>query len=139
MDTLSKDKRSWNMSRIRSKDTKPEKLVRSVLHRMGYRFRLHVKELPGNPDVVLPRYHTVIFVHGCFWHRHTGCKYAYQPKTRIEFWNRKFEQNVRADERASHELHERGWRVITLWECELPNADNVAQMLSTLLPSRGSV
>lgn len=124
------------MSRIRSKDTRPEKLVRSVLHRMGYRFRLHVKDLPGKPDVVLPRHRTVIFVHGCFWHRHSGCKYAYVPKSRVEFWNRKFEQNVKSDGKALHELHELGWRVITLWECELPDADTVARILSQVLPAQ---
>ncbi|MBU1162905.1 MAG: DNA mismatch endonuclease Vsr, partial [Proteobacteria bacterium] len=86
MDIISKEKRSWNMSRIRGKDTKPEIIVRSMLHRMGYRFRLHRKDLPGKPDIVLPKYKTVIFVHGCFWHRHKGCKYAYTPKSRVKFW-----------------------------------------------------
>lgn len=127
------------MSRIRSKDTKPEKLARSVLHKMGYRFRLHVKELPGKPDIVLPKYHTVILVHGCFWHRHAGCKYAYTPKSRAEFWNRKFKQNVRSDERAYQRLIELGWTVITLWECEITDAEAVTRILSGLLPSRNSV
>ena len=88
MDNISPEHRSWNMSRIKSKDTIPERIVRSYLHRNGFRFRLHVKELPGKPDIVLPKYKTVIEVRGCFWHRHKGCKYAYMPKTRIEFWQK---------------------------------------------------
>jgi len=86
MDNLTKEKRSWNMSRIKGKDTKPELYVRSILHSLGYRFRLHRKDLPGKPDIVLPKYQTVIFVHGCFWHRHQGCKLAYNPKSRIYFY-----------------------------------------------------
>lgn len=124
MDTLSKEKRSWNMSRIRSRDTKPERIVRSMLHGLGYRFRLHVKSLPGTPDLVLPKYKTVIFVHGCFWHRHPGCKFAYTPKSRIEFWTKKFECNIAAHENAAQQLFGLGWQVIVIWECELsdPNA-----------------
>ena len=98
-DILSKERRSWNMSRIRGSDTKPELLVRSLLHRMGYRFRLHRKDLPGRPDIVLPKYRTVIFVHGCFWHRHKGCKYAYTPKSRTDFWQNKFQGTVERDKR----------------------------------------
>ena len=94
VDNLTQEKRSWNMSRIKDKNTKPELVVRSILHRMGYRFRLHRKDLPGKPDIVLPKYKTVIFVHGCFWHRHKGCKYAYQPKSRVDFWQKKFKGNI---------------------------------------------
>ena len=90
MDTLSPERRSWNMSRIRSRDTKPEVVVRSLLHGMGYRFRLHRRDLPGRPDIVLPKYKIAVFVNGCFWHRHEGCRYAYSPKTRTDFWRAKF-------------------------------------------------
>jgi DNA mismatch endonuclease (patch repair protein) len=118
MDIISKEKRSWNMSRIRSKDTKPEKIVRFLLHRMGYRFRLHVNNLPGKPDIVLPKYRTVIFVHGCFWHRHKGCKYAYTPKSRIEFWEKKFADNIERFKSVKKELINKSWKVIVIWECE---------------------
>ena len=123
MDTLSKEKRSWNMSRIRSKGTRPEKIVRSLLHNMGYRFRVHVRSLPGTPDLVLRRYRTVVFVHGCFWHRHPGCKYAYTPKSRLDFWTSKFDQNVRAYARAATELENLGWHVLVIWECETSETD----------------
>ena len=118
MDTLTKEKRSWNMSRIRSKDTAPEMRVRSALHRAGYRFRLHVKDLPGTPDIILPKYKTIIEVRGCYWHRHEGCKYAYMPKTKIEFWKKKFAENITRDQRTDKELKALGWRVIIVWECE---------------------
>lgn len=97
-DRLTKARRSWNMSRIRGKDTTPEKAVRSLLHRMGYRFRLHVKRLPGRPDIVLPKYRAVIFVHGCFWHRHRGCKNCTTPTNNRGFWVKKLEGNARRDE-----------------------------------------
>lgn len=119
MDILSKEKRSWNMSRIRAKNTKPEIIVRSLIHRLGFRFRLHVKSLPGKPDIVLPKYKTVIFVHGCFWHRHPSCKYAYEPKSRKDFWQKKFRQNVERHASVTKELRRLGWRVIVLWECEI--------------------
>jgi DNA mismatch endonuclease, patch repair protein len=133
MDRISKDHRSWNMARIRSKNTAPEKIVRSLLHRMGYRFRLHVTSLPGKPDLVLPKYKAVIFVHGCFWHRHPGCKYAYSPKSRVEFWEKKFEQNIDAHDKAMRELGQMGWRVLVIWECELVNLDKVKQRLTHFL------
>ncbi len=119
MDIISRAKRSWNMSRIRSKNTKPEIIVRSVLHKAGYRFRLHVNALPGKPDIVLAKYRTVIFVHGCFWHRHPGCKYAYEPKSRKKFWLEKFKQNIKRDELVENELKKKGWKVIIIWECEI--------------------
>ncbi len=122
------------MSRIRSRNTKPEVFVRSLLHRMGYRFRLHVSSLPGTPDLVLPRYKTVIFVHGCFWHRHSGCKYSYTPKSRIEFWKRKFEKNIEADKRAVEELKELGWSVFVIWECELADTETLTKRISASLP-----
>ena len=117
-DVVSPAHRSRMMSGIRARDTKPEKLVRSALHRMGFRFRLHVKALPGRPDIVLPRYQTVIMVHGCFWHRHPGCKFAYVPKSRLAFWKQKFQANCLRDERDIDTLTRLGWRVIIVWECE---------------------
>ena len=107
------------MSRIRSKNTKPEILVRSILHRAGYRFRIHVKKLPGTPDIVLPKYRTVIFVHGCFWHRHTNCNNSTMPKTRIEFWESKFKSTIERDRIKIEKLRLSGWNVVIIWECEL--------------------
>lgn len=121
MDTLSKEKRSWNMSRIKSKDTAPERFVRSLLHRKGYRFRLHAKDLPGKPDIVLPKYKTVIFVHGCFWHHHKSCNDATVPSSNTDFWNNKLKQNIDRDKKAQDELKKLGWNVIITWECELKN------------------
>ena len=121
MDILTKEKRSWNMSRIRCKDTKPEKIVRSVLHKNGFRFRLNRKDLPGKPDIVLPKYQTVIFVHGCFWHRHPQCRFAYNPKSRVKFWQNKFNENIERDRFVKKELRKMGWKVIVVWECELKN------------------
>ena len=123
MDTLSREKRSWNMSRIRSKDTGPEKVVRSLLHRLGYRFRLHDNALPGRPDIVLAKYRTAIFVHGCFWHRHLGCRYAYSPKSRCDFWLGKFEKNVQNDQHNIHQLIKLGWRVEVIWECQTKKSE----------------
>ncbi|MDD2237227.1 MAG: very short patch repair endonuclease [Kiritimatiellae bacterium] len=119
MDHLTSKQRSWNMSRIRGADTKPEILVRSMLHRAGYRFRKNVKTLPGKPDIVLPKYRTVIFVHGCFWHRHKGCKRATTPSTNVEFWQKKFAANIANDKKHACELRKLGWKVITVWECEV--------------------
>ena len=118
-DRISPEHRSWNMSRIRGKDTGPELCLRSLLHRAGFRYRLHDTTLPGKPDLVLPRYRTVIFVHGCYWHRHSGCKYAATPRTRTDFWLAKFQGTVERDRRTAEALTQRGWRVITVWECEL--------------------
>ncbi len=131
-DRISPEKRSWNMSRIRGKDTKPELRVRSQLHRMGYRFRLHRKDLPGRPDIVLPKYDTVIFVHGCFWHRHKGCRFAYTPKTRVEFWQTKFDLNVRRDRRNEAALRKRGWRIIRIWECRTGDPQKLQQQLARI-------
>jgi DNA mismatch endonuclease (patch repair protein) len=111
-------KRRANMARIGPRDTAPELAVRRVLHRMGYRFRLHRRDLPGKPDVVLPRHHTIFLIHGCFWHRHSGCRFAYHPKSRVAFWEGKFERNVARDRKVEQELRERGWTVQVIWECE---------------------
>ena len=118
-DVFSEAKRSYVMSRVSSKDTKPEKIVRSYLHRAGLRFRLHGPGLPGKPDLVLAKHRTVVFVHGCFWHRHKGCKRATTPKTRKEFWMEKFEKNKARDRRNSRQLKENGWHVTVIWACEL--------------------
>lgn len=118
-DTLTSERRSWNMSRIKGRNTGPEKQLRSLLHRAGFRFPIHAKQLAGRPDVVLPKYRTVIFVHGCFWHRHPGCRNATTPSTRREFWQDKFDGNVRRDARNRAVLQAEGWTVVTVWECEL--------------------
>lgn len=121
------------MSRIRGADTKPERIVRSVLHRSGYRFRLHRKDLPGRPDIVLPKYQAVVLVHGCFWHRHNGCRFAYSPKSRREFWEKKFAENVARDRRNVRALNKLGWRCITVWECETKNEEKLRSRLVRFL------
>jgi len=118
-DVHSKETRSYNMSRIRSKNTKPEMLVRKFLHKNGFRYRLHVKNLPGKPDIVLPKYKTVIFIHGCFWHGHEGCKYYVVPKTRTEWWLNKISGNILNDNNAEAALIEAGWKINKIWECDL--------------------
>ena len=120
------------MSRIRSKDTAPEKVVRSLLHRMGYRFRLHGKKLPGRPDVVLPKYRTVIFVHGCFWHRHRGCRNCTTPTNNRGFWMRKLGGNARRDKLNWRALVKLGWRVVVVWECEAEQADVLHKKITRL-------
>ena len=117
------------MASIRSKDMKPELAVPKIAHALGFRFRLHRKDLPGKPDLVFPKYQAVIFVHGCFWHRHPGCYLAYTPKSRKAFWNQKFEGNVIRDKKASTMLRRLGWRVLVVWECELQNHDRLARRL----------
>lgn len=118
-DTLSIEERSERMSRIRGTNTAPELALRSALHRLGLRFRLHAKDLPGKPDIVLPKHGSVIFVHGCFWHRHPGCRVATIPKSNTEFWREKFSRNVQRDTRHVRSLRAAGWRVFTAWECDL--------------------
>jgi DNA mismatch endonuclease, patch repair protein len=130
-DILSKAERSALMARIRGVNTSPELAVRRFLHERGFRFRLHLRELPGRPDIVLPKLHTAIFVHGCFWHRHPGCKKATTPSTRKTFWKAKFEANVERDKRKVAELRDRGWTVITVWECEVTPV-RLARLLSRL-------
>jgi DNA mismatch endonuclease, patch repair protein len=128
-DSLTKAQRSWNMSRIKGKNTGPEKIVRSLLHRMGYRFSLHKSKLPGKPDVVMPKYQTVIFVHGCFWHRHKRCKDATMPKSRTEWWRAKLEGNAVRDRRNKLALRLAGWQVLTIWECETANREKITRRL----------
>ena len=131
MDIVSEEQRSYNMSRIRSKDTKPELMVRSILHRLGYRFTVNGprnKTLPGKPDIVLPKYKTVIFVHGCFWHLHKNCKYANLPKTRKEWWKAKLEGNVERDEQNQRKIRGLGWRVLVVWECEIKSREQLVAL-----------
>jgi DNA mismatch endonuclease (patch repair protein) len=137
MDTLSRERRSWNMSRIKSRDTEPERIVRSTLHRLGFRFRLHVSDLPGRPDIVLPKLRAVIFVHGCFWHRHHGCRLAYEPKSRVDFWRRKFTQNVQRDQKVRLALRHSGRRVFVVWECETRNLKLLTRRLTKILDEAG--
>jgi DNA mismatch endonuclease (patch repair protein) len=137
-DVHDKETRSYNMSRIKGKDTKPEMLVRKFLHANGFRYRLHVKNLPGKPDIVLSRYKTVIFVHGCFWHGHEGCRYFVVPKTRTEWWLNKINGNVENDRKAFTALHELSWKIIEIWECELKarNKENTLINLPALITSK---
>ena len=133
-DVHTSEQRSYNMSQIKGRDTKPEKTLRSLLHRNGFRFRIHYSKLPGRPDIVLPKYRSVIFVHGCFWHRHPGCRYAYAPKSRTDFWNEKLNGNVERDRKNIHLLKKAGWYPIIVWECELKkNADVVLTKISDAL------
>jgi DNA mismatch endonuclease, patch repair protein len=131
-DVHTAQQRSYNMSRIRSTHTKPELLVRKFLHAHGYRYKLHDKTLPGKPDLVLPKHRTVIFVHGCFWHGHTNCKYYVVPKTNTDWWLNKITINKTNDTRALKALKKDGWKIITVWECDLKPA-KVEKTLSNLL------
>lgn len=118
-DVHTPEQRSYNMSRIKGTNTKPEMLVRKYLHAHGYRYKLHDKTLPGKPDLILPKYRTVIFIHGCFWHGHTNCKYYVVPKTKTDWWLAKINGNIANDEKAIQALMQDGWKVITVWECDL--------------------
>lgn len=119
MDVHSKETRSYNMSRIKGKETKPEVIVRKFLFSEGFRFRKNDKRYPGTPDIVLPKYRTVVFVNGCFWHKHEGCKYFKWPENNADFWKNKIEKNVQRDERDYEKLRSLGWRILVVWECEL--------------------
>ena len=125
------------MSRIRGKNTGPEIVVRSVLHRMGYRFRIHAKDLPGKPDVVLAKYQTVIFVHGCFWHRHRGCKNCTTPTNRREWWLEKLRGNAERDKMHARSLRRLGWRAIVVWECEVARRSELEHKLHAFLGPAG--
>jgi DNA mismatch endonuclease (patch repair protein) len=118
-DVHSKETRSYNMSRIKGKNTKPEMLVRKFLHANGFRYKLHDKRLPGKPDIILPKYKTLIFVHGCFWHGHKNCKYFVVPKTRTDWWLNKINGNIANDNKALKALRKEGWKIIILWTCNL--------------------
>jgi DNA mismatch endonuclease (patch repair protein) len=133
VDIFSKEKRSQIMRRIQGKNTRPEMIVRSLLHKNGYRFRLHRKELPGEPDIILPRYKVAIFIHGCYWHRHSCRKGKSLPTTNCDFWNAKFQRTILRDKENKRELKRLGWKVITLWECQLANEKGVLSTLSAKL------
>jgi DNA mismatch endonuclease (patch repair protein) len=134
MDTLTAAERSERMSRVRSKDTKPEMLVRTLVHRMGFRYRLHDPALPGKPDMVFPSRGKIIFVHGCFWHRHgERCEYTRWPKSKLSFWRPKLEQNRRRDEIVGRKLRRLGWRVLTVWECQLRSRELLAAKVRAFL------
>ena len=132
IDRLSPEQRTHLMRKVKGKDTGPEKLVRSVLHRLGYRFRLHRKDLPGTPDLVLPKHRAVIFVHGCFWHGH-GCRIGKLPKSRLDYWEPKIEANRKRDARKQEQLLEQGWRIGVVWQCELRNLPELEKRLSAFL------
>ncbi|PKQ65918.1 very short patch repair endonuclease [Labilibaculum filiforme] len=133
-DTHSKEIRSYNMSQIKGKNTKPELLVRKFLFANGFRYRLHAKNLPGKPDIVLPKYKTVIFVNGCFWHGHQNCSYFVPPKTRTQWWMQKISNTQKRDQQAQTKLHTLGWHTITIWECEL-KPKKVEERLNVLINS----
>ena len=133
-DPLSKEERSRVMSRVKNKNTRPEMMVRSMLHRMGYRFRLHRRDLPGAPDIVLPRHRKVIFVHGCFWHGH-DCPRGKRPSTHTEFWDAKLDANIARDRANREALEKEGWKVLVVWECELKNPKAVREKLRRFLKS----
>jgi DNA mismatch endonuclease, patch repair protein len=136
MDRISQSRRSWNMSQIRGKNTKPEVFVRSLLHSLGYRFRLNRKDIPGKPDITLPKYKTAIYVHGCFWHRHEGCKLAYTPKSNLAFWETKFQKNVERDFLVQKALKDTEWKALIVWECELRSSGALARRLHNALVDR---
>jgi DNA mismatch endonuclease (patch repair protein) len=130
MDIVTSEKRSSMMSGIRGRDTQPELRVRQVAHRLGLRFRLNRRDLPGSPDLVLPGRGKVVFVHGCFWHSHGGCKYAYKPKSNVEFWSNKLQKNINRDIRVKRELEIEGWDVVVIWECETRDERRLAGILN---------
>ncbi len=133
MDVFSREKRSQIMSRISGKNTKPELVVRSLLHNMGYRFRLHRDDLPGKPDITLPKYKKIIFVHGCFWHGHTDCPRAKRPTTNINFWREKLDKNMKRDEMSVSNLKELGWDVLVVWTCEVNDTYKLKNKLFSFL------
>ncbi|MCF0260631.1 MAG: DNA mismatch endonuclease Vsr [Erysipelotrichaceae bacterium] len=136
-DIVSKEKRSQNMSAIRSKNTKPEIYLRKLLWKKGLRYRLHDKRIPGNPDLYFPKYKTAVFVNGCFWHRHENCKFAYTPKSNTEFWQQKFDRNIERDKEVSKQLQDAGIHQIVVWECEInsmkKNSDLEKSMVNKLI------
>ena len=134
-DKFTPEQRSRIMSRVRGHDTEPEMSVRSLLHKMGYRFRLHVKGLPGQPDIVLPRYKKVIFVHGCFWHGHKGCKRSSRPVSNETFWNRKIDGNIKRDDHSLRTLRSLGWMVMVVWQCQIHNTEKLHQRLERFIQS----
>lgn len=135
-DIFSSEKRKWIMSRIKDRDTRAEMVVRSSLFSMGYRFRLHRKDLPGHPDIVLPRHEKVIFVHGCFWHGHQGCTRSKRPSSNVDFWNKKLDQNQERDTRFYEALKRLGWHILIVWECETKNPQMLQSKLKGFLENK---
>jgi DNA mismatch endonuclease (patch repair protein) len=133
MDSVTPERRSEIMGLVKGANTRPEIAVRRILHRLGYRFRLRTKGLPGKPDVVLPKWRTVVLIHGCFWHRHPGCPNTRTPKSRVDFWTRKFDENVERDRQVQSQLEALGWRVCTVWECELSDPAGLAARLDAFI------
>ena len=129
-DIVDSRRRSENMARIRGRDTMPERAVRRIAHGLGLRFRLYRKDLPGRPDLVFPKHRLAVFVHGCFWHRHHGCRYAYTPKSRVAFWTNKFAGNIVRDQRNEEALRNLGWHVLVIWECETWDEENIRRILA---------
>lgn len=132
-DVFTKEKRSRIMSRVKGRDTKPEILVRSLVHRMGFRFRIHRGDLPGKPDMVLPRHGKIIFVHGCFWHGHKGCPRSKRPKTNMDFWNKKLDMNIKRDKVFQGKLRSRGWKVMVIWQCETQRPEKLLRKFERFL------
>jgi DNA mismatch endonuclease (patch repair protein) len=136
MDTLSPLERSERMSRVRSKHTKPELVVRSLIHSLGYRYRLHVAALPGTPDLAFPGRRKVIFVHGCFWHRHGArCPLTRLPKSKLDYWRPKFQQNKKRDEKNRKRLRSAGWESLVIWECQLKDSETLVKRITAFLES----
>ncbi|EIM62984.1 very short patch repair endonuclease [Desulfobacter postgatei] len=133
MDVFTREKRSQIMSRVSGKNTKPELIVRSLLHNMGYRFRLHRNELPGKPDIILPKYKKIIFVHGCFWHGHIDCPRAKRPTTNKKFWNEKLNKNIERDKVTLNNLKQLGWDVLTVWTCEVKSIEKLRNKLFSFI------
>jgi DNA mismatch endonuclease (patch repair protein) len=133
LDVFDKAKRSWIMARVKNKDTKPEITVRSIVHRLGFRFRKNRTDLPGRPDIVLPRHRKVIFVHGCFWHGHKNCKRAARPLNNKAFWQKKLDGNVARDRRNVRLLRKQGWRVMVIWQCQILNEKQLLNRIETFL------
>lgn len=136
-DKFTPEERSRIMSRVRNRDTKPEKTVRSLLHAMGHRFRLHRKDLPGKPDIVLPKHKKVVFVHGCFWHGHAGCPRAARPTSNTEFWNKKIDKNMARDAAAQKDLSTLGWKHLIVWQCEMRDLPALTDKLEQFLKPHG--
>ncbi len=136
MDVHTREQRSRNMSAIRGKDTKPEIIVRRIVHRLGYRFRLHRRDLPGCPDLVFPGRCKIIFVHGCFWHQHTGCRHCHRPRTRAEFWAAKLDGNVSRDKRVQRDIRSLGWKVLVLWECQTSSVARLTRRIDAFLRAK---
>ena len=135
-DTVDTKVRSWIMSKVPQRNTSPERIVRSFLHQFGYRFRLHRRDLPGSPDIVLPKHKIAVFVHGCFWHQHRGCRKSRKPTSNTDYWDQKLSENVQRDKRKNRELKKLGWQVIVVWECETRTPQLLTPKLSLLFKTQ---